>query len=271
MSWPWKIALALVWGLVMGAFAAAWTAAALLAAGWIYLYGDDAWPAEFTERTVPLFSGLAGLFVFAAVAGLWVAMSRISPWFVSRLRASAALRWSLVALPMLLIAAATGTALVRETQAARAHAAEEALAQRAAEAHRLTGAAWRLTGAEGMLHLGRVAIGATPAEYDLRWEARGPGFAEPFDSGATMRQLPAGPTILELDLDARALAGSYAEHVLTRAETVEIDLPLSVHLTLMRRGEGGAESHLIVNMPLSYRYEPGGLVTFAEDRAGRTP
>ena len=61
MPWPWKIALALVWGLVLGIFAAAWTAATLLAAGWIYLYGDDAWPAEFTERTVPLVSGLAGL------------------------------------------------------------------------------------------------------------------------------------------------------------------------------------------------------------------
>ena len=271
MPWPWKIALALVWGLVLGIFAAAWTAATLLAAGWIYLYGDDAWPAEFTERTVPLVSGLAGLFAFAAVAGLWASMGRISPGLVSILRARAALRWTLLAIPILLVAAAMGAVLVRQIEADRAHASEQALASRAAEAHRLTGAAWRLTRAEGMLHLGLVAIGATPAEYDLSWEARGPGFAEPFGSGATTRQLPAGPTILELDLDARALAGSYAEQALTRAETVEIDLPLAVHLTLTRRGERGSESHLIVKVPLSYRYEPGGLVTFAMEMAGRVP
>ena len=128
-----------------------------------------------------------------------------------------------------------------------------------------------MTGAGGTVHLDLVAIGATPAEYGLRWEARGPGFPQPLQSGATMRQLPAGPAMIELDLDARALARSYAEHVLTRSETVEIDLPLSVHLTLARQGESGSESRLVVNLPLSYRYEPGGRVTFAQGTAGQTP
>ena len=128
-----------------------------------------------------------------------------------------------------------------------------------------------MRGAEGTVHLGLVAIGATPAEYDLRWEARGLGFPQPLQSGATKRQLPAGPAMIELDLDARALARSYAEHVLTRSETVEIDLPLSVHLTLVRQSESGSESRLVVTLPLSYRYEPGGLVTFAQGTAGQTP
>ena len=267
----WTIALALAWGLGLGAFAAAWTAATLLAAGWIYLYGDDAWPEQFTDRTVPLVSALAGIIVFSAVAALWALLPRLSPQLVSRLGASAALRWSLLTVPALLVAAALAAVLVREVAADRARAAEQAVALRAAEAHRLTGAAWRLTRAEGRLHLGLVAIGAAPAEYDLGWEARGPGVAEPIGSGGTMRHLPAGPSVLELDLDARALAGGYAEHVLTRSEPVEIDLPLSLHLTLMRQGERDTQTHLVVKLPLSYRYEPGGLVTFAEDTAGRTP
>jgi hypothetical protein len=103
MSWPWKIALSLSWGLVLAGGLAYWAGATLLGLAWIYLYGDDPWPGHFDTMFLVV-AVLAALLAFAAVAAAFVFLPRISPWLDRRLQVSAALRWAMLAMPLLVTA-----------------------------------------------------------------------------------------------------------------------------------------------------------------------
>ena len=51
---------------------------------------------------------LAALLAFAAVAAAFVFLPRISPWLDRRLQVSAALRWAMLAMPLLVTAGVVG-------------------------------------------------------------------------------------------------------------------------------------------------------------------
>jgi hypothetical protein len=261
----WSIALSLAWGVTLGGFAAFYTAALLLGIGWLYVYGDDVWPERFTDAVL-LAAALVGFITFAAVALLVFNLRRISPWLDGRLQASAALRWALLALPLLLLSGALWTQQRQEAAADRARAVEAAAAQRQGQAHRLVSAEWRLDASSGRLRLELAAEGMRAGSYALLWEARGTGADRPLGSGSAAQSLSAGPARLTLELDAADLARSYAEAVLSRPEPVQIDLSLSVELSLSLEGGGAADAHgsrLRLEVPLSYDWRPDGRVVFA--------
>lgn len=266
----WRMGLALVWGATLGAAAAFWAAATLLAAGWVYLHGDDPWPQQFTSLTVPMVAALVGLSAFAAAAALWLGLPRISPSLDRRLGASAPLRWAILLLPMLLWAGSLWGLQRQQASWDAERAATEQAERRMAGAHRLTSAEWRLDGPAGQLRLDLTSEG-TAGAYELRWVAFAAGVAEPLGSGAAAQALPAGRAAITGEIDAAALARIYAEAVLTRPESVQIDLAMQVELSLLPAGEGdGARSQepqLRLTVPLAYDYGADGAVRFrAEGR-----
>jgi hypothetical protein len=262
MPLRWHIALSLAWGTVLGGILAVHTAALLLGLGWVYLYGDDPWPRNFTTWTVPVAAAVAGAFGFAAVAALAVWLRRTRPAVERRLAGSAPLRWALLAAPVVLMAIALWALQRQGAEAERARAEGEQLRQRQLEAHRLVSASWRLDSEAGRLRVEIAADGAAAGSYELRWAATGPGLSEPLGVGSDGRTLKAGPVTVILDLDASQLARRYAERILSRPEAVEIDLPLTVALALVPVGLGEAGGTLDLRVPLSYSYRPDGAIVF---------
>jgi hypothetical protein len=263
MSWPWKIALSLAWGLVLGAAAALGAGAMLLAAAWLYLFGDDPWPQSF-DAAVLIGSAAVGLLTCAAVGAGVAALPRLSPGLDRRLRSSAALRWTVLAIPLLLAAGAVAAYARQQAAWTTERAAAERQEQRRAQAHRLTSAEWRFDAPSGRLFVELSAEGAAEGTYSLLWEAHGVGASEAVGFGAVIGSLPAGPGRLSLQLDASALARRYAESALSRPEAVQIDLPLTLEFALALKGEsalpGGPRLRLTV--PLSFGYGPDGRVRF---------
>jgi hypothetical protein len=263
MSWPWKIALSFSWGLLLAGGVAYWAGATLLGFAWIYLYGDDSWPGYF-DTLFLVVAVAAALLAFAGVAGAFAFLPRISPWLDRRLRVSAVLRWTLLAMPLLVMAGVVGAYERGEAVTARSSAAHQALEQRRAEAHRLTAAEWRLDRPAGRLIIELAADGVAGGSYALLWEARGSGEAAPVGSGSSSQRLTPGPARLILELDAAELARSYAEAVLTRPEAVQIDLTLTIELALAWEEDSvrGQNPPLRLTVPISYDYRPDGSVQF---------
>jgi hypothetical protein len=264
MSWPWKIALSLSWGLVLAGGLAYWAGATLLGLAWIYLYGDDPWPGHF-DTVFLVVAVLAALLAFAAVAAAFVFLPRISPWLDRRLQVSAALRWAMLAMPLLVTAGVVGAYERGEAESARSFAADQALERRRAEAHRLISAEWRLDRTAGRLIIELAADGVAEGSYALLWEARGAGEPDPVGLGSSSHRLTPGPAKLILELDAAELARSYAEAVLTRPEAVQIDLTLTIELALAWEEDSatGQNSPLRLTVPISYHYRPDGSVQFS--------
>jgi hypothetical protein len=263
MSWPWKIALSLAWGLVLGSAAALSAGAMLLGAAWLYLFGDDPWPQWFDEAVL-IGSAAAGLLTCAAVIAGVAALPLLSPGLDRRLQASAALRWTVLAIPWLLAAGAVAAYARQQAAWTAERAAAERQDQRLAQAHRLTSAEWRLEAPSGRLFVELSAEGVAEGTYSLLWEAHGVGAPEAIGSGAVIGSLPAGSGRLSLQLDASALARRYAESVLSRPEAVQIDLPLTLEFALAVEG-GSARSggpRLRLTVPLSFGYGPDGQVRF---------
>ncbi len=261
----WIVALALAWGLTIGCLVALLTALGLLAVGWVYLFGDDPWPDHFTQVAVPAVAGGAGLVGIAAAAVLGARLRRAWPGLGRRLQSSPAMRWGALAAPLLILGALALTFQRQEAATALARAEAEALASRQAQAHRLVTADWELHAAGGRLRIALAASGALAGDYRLRWKARGPGTDAPLAAGIVRRSLPAGPGEMSLELDADELARRYAQAILSRPQAVLIDLPHAIELSLALEPDGSAESRLILQVPLSFAYEPGGAVAFDGD------
>ena len=264
MSWPWKIALSLAWGLVLGLAAALGAGAMLLGVAWLYLYGDDPWPESFDEAVL-IGTAAAGLLTCAAVIAGFALLPRVSPSLDRRLQARAALRWTVLAIPLLLAAGAVAAYARQQAAWTAGRAAAERQEQRRAQAHRLTSAEWRLDAPVGRLFVELSAEGVAEGSYSLLWEARGVGAPEPIGSGTVIGSLlPAGPGRLSLQLDASALARRYAEAVLSRPEAVQIDLPLTLEFALAIEGESAypGDPPLRLTVPLSFDYRPDGQVRF---------
>jgi hypothetical protein len=262
MPHRWFIALSLAWGLTLGALAAIGTAVTLLGFGWLFLYGDDPWPAGFTGMAVPLAAALAAIGVFGAVLAFAAYLRRTYPDLERRLQASAALRWGALAAPALLIAGLLGAAVQQEREADRARVEAAQAELRQVRAHRLASAAWRLNRQSGQLQIEVETAGLAAGSYALRWQARAIGVAKPLAAGSAVNALPAGPASLTLVLDASGVARSYAEAVMSRPEAVVIDLSLAVELSLALEGLPPLDEGLQLTVPLSFAYQPDGTVAF---------
>ena len=263
MPLRWRIALSLAWGTALGGLLAIQTAALLLSLGWVFLYGDEPWPAHFTDRIVPIAAGLAGVLGFVAVVAFAVWLRRSQPALERWLAKSAPFRWALIAAPVALMVSALWAVQRQDAAADRARAGEELVAARQAAAHRLVSAASRLDPSPGRLWIEIAAEGVAAGAYDLLWEARGVGVDEPLGAGSTRVYLPAGPAALTLDLDATELARRYARAILTRSEPVAIDMPIALELSLASEGLPPGEAGLRVAATLSFDYRPDGTVLFA--------
>jgi hypothetical protein len=255
----WWIALLLSWGLSLGILAAFGVAVMLLGIGWVFLFGDDPWPAEFTRVLVPLSAALGGAAAFFGVFVAATHIRRVHPRIEQRLQASDLLRWGMLSAPVLLVAALFWSIISEHAGPARAlEPIEEAQAGR----HRLTDSVWRLDGETGQLRIDMTAAGAAEGSYSLLWEAKAPGLAKPLGMGSVREMLPAGAVHLVLTLDAASLARGYAAAVLSRSETVQIDLTLGVELSLVPVGRAGHDIPLRLNVPLTFSYRPGGAIEF---------
>jgi hypothetical protein len=163
----WIIALSLAWGLASGCVAALVTAVGLLAVGWVYLYGDDPWPAYFSERLVPIAAGAAGLFGLA-IPGAVIALTRRSlPGLEGRLRTSSGLRWGFLVVPLLILGALLWAIQHQDVARERAAAEAERMIHRQEQMHRLETARWDLDPAAGRLRIELAAQGTTAGSYTL--------------------------------------------------------------------------------------------------------
>jgi hypothetical protein len=261
MSWPWKIAVSLAWGLLLGFGAAVQAGLALWLFGRVVLYGDSVFPDSF-DRVFLLGVAAAVLLAFAAVTAIVFSLRRLWPALDSRLQRSAGLRWSVLAIPLLLVAGVVWAYERREAESARSSAAHEALEQRRAEAHRLTSAEWRLDPASGRLWIMLAADGRAGGTYTLSWEATD-GARAPLGSGTMRQDLPAGPAFLTVDLDAADFARRYARAILNRNLETLIQISVDVEFALARNGVPPTwEPPLRVRATLDYRYRPDGTITF---------
>ncbi|MDF2764297.1 MAG: hypothetical protein K0S81_1291 [Rhodospirillales bacterium] len=261
MSWPWKIAVSLAWGLLLGLGAALHSGVALWLFARVFVFGDSVFPDSF-DRVFLLGVAAAVLLAFAAVAALVFSLRRLSPALDSRLQRSAGLRWSVLAFPLLLVAGVVWAYERREAESARSFAAHQALEQRRAEAHRLTSAEWRLDPASGRLWIVLAADGVAGGTYTLSWEAT--DGARAFIGSGTMRQdLPAGPASLTVDLDAADFARRYAGVILNRNVETLIEVSVDFEFALALKGLPPTwQPPLRVRAKLDYRYSPDGTITF---------
>jgi hypothetical protein len=256
----WWIALLLSWGLSLGILAAFGVAVILLGIGWVFLFGDDPWPAEFTRVLVPLSAALGGAAAFFGVFVAATHVRRAHPRIEQRLQASGLLRWGTLSAPVLLVAVLFWSIISEHAGPARTEL--EPIEEAQAGRHRLTDSVWRLDRETGQLRIDMTAAGAAEGSYSLLWEAKAPGLAKPLGMGSVREMLPAGAVHLVLTLDAASLARGYAAAVLSRSETVQIDLTLGVELSLVPVGRAGHDVHLRLNVPLTFSYRPGGAIEF---------
>lgn len=261
MSWPWKIAVSLAWGLLLALGAALHAGVALWLFARALLYGDTVFPDSY-ERVFLLGVAAAMLLAFAGVTALVFSLGRLSPALDGRLQRSAALRWSVLALPLLLLAAVVWAYERRQSESARSFAAHQALEQRRAEAHRLTSAEWRLDPATGRLWIVLAADGVAGGSYTLSWEASG-GARALIGSGTMSQELPAGPASLTVDLDAADLARRHARAIMNRNVETAIQVSVDFEFALALNGVSPSwEPPLRVRARLDYRYSPDGTITF---------
>jgi hypothetical protein len=256
----WVIALALSWGLSLALLAAFGAAVTLLGFGWVFLYGDDPWPARFTDVAIPLAAGLAGAGAFFGVIAAAVHIRRAHPQLTQRIQASFVLRWGGVLVPLLLVAGLLWSILLGRSDRASAEIAAVDIAH--AARHHLTESAWRLDRETGELRIDVTADGPAEGSYSLLWEAKASGLGKPLGVGSVREQLPAGAVHLLLTLDAGSLARRYAEAMLSRSEAVQIDVTLGLELSLVPVGSAGQEQPLRLQVPLTFSYKPGGGVEF---------
>jgi hypothetical protein len=256
----WIIALALSWGISLALLAAFGTAVTLLGFGWVFLYGDDPWPARFADVAIPVAATLAGTGAFFGVIAAAIHITRTRPQFAQRIQASYLLRWGGVLLPLLLVGGLVWSVMFGESD--RASAESGAIDTAGPARHHLTESAWQLDRETGQLRIDMTAAGPAEGSYSLLWEAKASGLGKPLGVGSVREQLPAGAVHLLLMLDAGSLARRYAEGILSRSEAVQIDVTLALELSLVPVGLSGQEEPLRLKIPLTFSYRPDGAVEF---------
>src|SRR5262245_29066881 len=138
----WVIAFLLSWGLSLGILAAFGCAVMLLGFGWVFLYGDGPWPAQFTGVAVPVVAAVAGVGAFLGMAAAAAHVRRAHPGIEHRLQRNHLLCWGVLVAPALLVFGLYWAIAAKNTGSVRAEleGSDKALSGR----HQLTDSAWRL-------------------------------------------------------------------------------------------------------------------------------
>jgi hypothetical protein len=261
MSGPWKIALSLAWGLLLAGGVALHAGVALWLFARVFIYRDSVFPDSF-DKVFLLGVGGAALLSFATVAVLVFNLRRLSAPLDARLGTNAVLRWTVLAVPLLIMAGVVWAYERQQADVKRSVAAHQAMEQRRAQAHRLTSAEWRLDATTGRLWIALAADGRAGGSYTLSWEARAGGGGS-LGSGTVSRELLAGPASLTVELDAADLARRYARAVLNRDVKAGIQVSLDIDFALALNGlPPGSEPPLRVGPKLDYDYSPDGTIAF---------
>ena len=231
--------LYLLAGLVLGSLAALAVALQVFAIGagvsWLYLFGDDPWPAEaqWVLTGAALAAGLATLGAALALGYLYGRRCESAPRpEQARLRGRGLL---LVGLALWLLAAVLGLWQQERQSAARAAAAvqEAAYGELLQSRHVITGVAVAATGA-AELRLSLDLAGNRSGAYRLAWKLVDPLYDVTLLTGERHLALDPGSSSEDLAFETAVLAERYRQTVLEgRDDKVLVDGLFRLQLSLV--------------------------------------
>ncbi|MFQ5529104.1 MAG: hypothetical protein ACE5FP_02020 [Gemmatimonadota bacterium] len=217
----WTLA-GLAWGLLVGLAVALQTAAFLFGVGWLFVFGDDPWPAAAGPAilSTTIAAGLVPAFLLG-----WLGR-RLGIAFESegRQRLRARRRgWTVLALAM--VAAIVGVAAVMagslrdRAERADRRAAERQLTELSEAVHRIDAAASSVEGAVLNLRID----GAREGAYTLQWTITESVYDTDLDAGTRRLELGDGPVLEPIPIDATSMRDVYRQAVLGSRGGVLVD------------------------------------------------
>lgn len=223
------------WGLLVGLAVALQTAAFLFGVGWLFVFGDDPWPAAVGP--VILSATIAAGLVPAFLLG-WIGR-RLGIAFESegRQRLRARRRgWTILAVAaggaVLGMSAVVGGSLSERAARADQRAASRQLASFSDRVHRLDAAKVSVDGSE-LDKVLRVQIdGKRDGAYTLEWAIVETLYDTILDGGTRRLALTRGPFVESIPIDVARLRDVYRETVLQGRGGVLVDEQFEVRLRL---------------------------------------
>jgi hypothetical protein len=226
-----------LWGIVIGVAVAVAIVALGAGISWIFLFGDDPWPAA-VNWVLPLLGAVGGVAVLAgAIVIGWLfgrRAERRPPAETATTR-----RWARALLALALATIAAGGALAvtaerRET--ARRDAAvhqKDRFAALLAERQTVHAITVDQQGQEGALRVSVTTRGGLDGAYALDWAVRETAYKKVLDEGHSTHQLTTGANTIAFAMRLLDLARSYHQRVLGgRAAEVLVDEDFRLELTL---------------------------------------
>jgi hypothetical protein len=280
----------LVWGLVLGAMAAWWAFAAAAGLSWLYLFGDDPWPAAVTW-VLPAIAIVVGTGVLIVSVGLGYAYGRAQRRFGRVSHRTARDR----ALGLLVLGVLAGGALVWNVAASSHRQSEHRESARdAATWHgELLAARHVVTGidvetAGDTVRFTIKTDGAHGGDYVLRWAVRDKAYKKILAEGGGQYALTPGEGLLPLRVLSRRLRETYYREVLHGSNAgVLVDEDLQLDVTLepalsgaelarlspaerqnLDLGYSDLPSTLAVDFPVRFEYPPGAAAGLGDGSPG---
>ncbi len=269
----------LVWGLVLGAMAAWWTFAAAAGLSWLYLFGDEPWPAAVTW-VLPAIAIAVGAGVVMVSVGLGFAYGRAQRRFGRVGHRTARGR----ALGLLALGVLAGVALVWNVVAASHRQSEHReVARDAATWHgellaaRHVVTAIEVEAAGDTVRFTVKTDGARDGDYVLRWTVRDKAYEKTLAEGVARYALEPGEGLLPLRVLSNELRETYRREILRGSNAgVLVDEDFSLEVTLepaldgaelarlsaaerrnLELGYSDLPSTLAVDFPVRFEYPPG--------------
>ncbi len=271
-------------GLLLGGLVAFWVIAAGAGISWLFLYGDDTWPAA-TAWVLPALGLLAGLVVLCGLVALGFFYGRRQEPPTDRKRAYRQAYGLLGLALFLVVAAVAGLAWqdrkandARALSAAREAAFQTLLAQR----QRISAADFNAAAQPEMISLLLSTEGQAAGRYRLGWRIDYSLYNAILLEGTRDLSLEHGTNEIDLDLDQNLIARSYRKAVLQGSpaavlvdQTFEGELWLEPLLSSeqtarippreiqnLSLGYSELRDHRKITVPVKFKIMASGEVTF---------
>lgn len=229
------------WGLILGALAG-WSAMAFAAGvSWIFLFGDDPWPAavDYAIPSIGLAVGLAVLTACALLGARVGAAAALGDTAVTRAKKRSgivllAAGWILIGA----LAALLASRVYQESQSAIRYTEQRSsFGQLLATRQTLVSLHVTPNPAEATFTLSIETQGQAGGAYRLSWQVQSPSYRVILAEGQTRLSLQPGDNKAEFAFDAHGLIGKYHEVAMNAAaaeaevdERFKIELSLRLHL-----------------------------------------
>ena len=230
----WMLA-GLAWGLLVGLAVSLQTAAFLFGVGWLFIFGDNPWPAAVGP--VVLSMSIAAGLVPAFLLG-WIGR-RLGIAFESESRQRLRARrrgWTVLAVAVggavLGVSAVVGGSLSERAERADQGAALRQLASLTAAVHRIDAASVVVTGSDPDVWLRIPIDGERDGAYVFEWAIVETLYDTDLDRGTRHLELTAGPVVESIPIDVARLRDVYREAVLQGQSGVLVDEDFEVRLRL---------------------------------------